>query len=193
MRRIGYQVEAGIAFWIEATSHGSPRFLVSFVQALGRGVENSLTKRQSCLASLLWSLSASLISEGVSPVSKAGFPFEKYIQLGILLDTNPSNNWGHPVDTTGEIIRSGDPGLDGPVKDPMEMIERLATSERVNQVCVRHVFRYWMGRNETINDAPILQAAYRAYRDNDGSMKALLTSLLTSDAFLYRKTKENEP
>jgi hypothetical protein len=50
-----------------------------------------------------------------------------------------------------------------------------------------------MGRNETINDAPILQAAYRAYRDNDGSMKALLTSLLTSDAFLYRKTKENEP
>ena len=73
------------------------------------------------------------------------------------------------------------------------MIERLATSERVNQVFVRHVFRYWMGRNETINDAPILQAAYRAYRDNDGSMKALLISLLTSDAFLYRKTMENEP
>ena len=71
------------------------------------------------------------------------------------------------------------------------MIERLATSERVNQLFVRHVFRYWMGRNETINDAPILQAAYRAYRDNDGSMKALLTSLLTSDAFLYRKTIEN--
>ena len=122
-----------------------------------------------------------------------GLPFEKYNQLGILLDTNPSNNWGHPVDTTGEIIRSGDPALDGPVKDPMEMIERLATSERVNQVFVRHVFRYWMGRNETINDAPILQAAYRAYRDNDGSMKALLTSLLTSDAFLYRKSMENEP
>jgi hypothetical protein len=44
-----------------------------------------------------------------------------------------------------------------------------------------------MGRNETINDAPILQDAYKAYRDNNGSMEALLTSLLTSDAFLYRK------
>ena len=116
-----------------------------------------------------------------------GLPFEKYNQLGILLDTNPSNNWGHPVDTTGEIILSGDPALDGPVKDPLEMIQKLANSERVQQVFVRHAFRFWMGRNETLNDAPILQAAYRAYRDNNGSMKALLTSLITSDAFLYRK------
>jgi hypothetical protein len=94
------------------------------------------------------------------------------------------------VDTTGEIILSGDPSLDGPVKDPLEMIERLAASERVKQVFVRHAFRFWMGRNETINDAPILQSAYRAYRDNNGSMKALLTSLLASDAFLYRKVTE---
>ena len=116
-----------------------------------------------------------------------GLPFEKYNQLGILLDTNPSNNWGHPVDTTGEIILSGDPTLDGPVKDPLEMIQKLANSERVKQVFVRHAFRFWMGRNETLNDAPVLQAAYRAYHDNNGSMKALLTSLITSDAFLYRK------
>lgn len=52
---------------------------------------------------------------------------------------------------------------------------------------VRHVFRFWMGRNETINDAPILQDAYKAYRDSGGSIKALLIFLLTSDAFLYRK------
>lgn len=116
-----------------------------------------------------------------------GLPFEKYNHLGMLLDTNPSNNWGHPVDTTGEIILSGDPTLDGPVKDPLEMIQRLANSERVQQVFVRHAFRFWMGRNETLNDAPVLQAAHRAYRDNNGSMKALLTSLLTSDAFLYRR------
>ena len=44
-----------------------------------------------------------------------------------------------------------------------------------------------MGRNETLEDAPALQAGHRAYKENDGSMKALLTSLLTSDAFLYRK------
>jgi hypothetical protein len=43
-----------------------------------------------------------------------------------------------------------------------------------------------MGRNETIADAPTLQAAWRAYHENDGSMNALIASLLTSDSFLYR-------
>ncbi len=66
------------------------------------------------------------------------------------------------------------------------MIQKLAESERAEQVFVRHAFRFWMGRNETLNDAPVLQEAYRAYKDSGGSMKALLISLLTSDAFLYR-------
>ena len=112
-----------------------------------------------------------------------GLPFEMYNHLGMLRNEDR----GKPVDTSGEIALSGNPALDGPVKNPMEMIQKLAASERVHQVFVRHVFRYWMGRNETINDAPILQDAYKAYRDSSGSMKSLLTSLLTSDAFLYRK------
>ncbi|MCE9609906.1 MAG: DUF1588 domain-containing protein [Chthoniobacter sp.] len=118
-----------------------------------------------------------------------GLPFEMYNHLGMLR----SEDQGKPADTTGEIILSGDPALDGPVKDPLEMIQKLANSERVQQVFVRHAFRFWMGRNETLNDAPILQAAYRAYHDNSGSMKALLTSLLTSDAFLYRKIPRSQP
>jgi hypothetical protein len=71
------------------------------------------------------------------------------------------------------------------------MIDRLAESERVEQVFVRHAFRFWMGRNETLNDAPVLQAAHKAYRSSGGSMKALLVSLLTSDAFLYRKVGQD--
>ena len=112
-----------------------------------------------------------------------GMPFEMYNHLGMLR----AGEKGKPVNTSGEILFSGDPTLDGPVKDPLEMIQKLAASERVKQVFVRHVFRFWMGRNETINDAPILQDAYKAYSDSNGSMKALLISLLTSDAFLYRK------
>ena len=114
-----------------------------------------------------------------------GLAFEMYNHLGLRRTTE----LGKPVDTSGEIIDSGNPALDGPVKNALEMIDKLSKSERVEQVFVRHVFRFWMGRNETLNDAPILQAAHKAYRDNDGSMKALLISLLTSDAFLYRKVK----
>lgn len=112
-----------------------------------------------------------------------GLPFEMYNHVGLYRTTDK----GNPVDATGEILGTGDPTLDGPVSNALEMIQRLAKSERVTQVFVRHAFRYWMGRNETLNDAPVLQAAYHAYRDSGGSMKALIASLLTSDAFLYRK------
>ena len=111
-----------------------------------------------------------------------GLPFEMYSHAGLYRETELDK----PVDTTGEIIDSGDPALDGPVANAIEMVEKLAESKRAEQVFVRHTFRFWMGRNETINDAPVLQGAHRAYRESGGSMNALLTSLLTSDAFLYR-------
>ena len=69
----------------------------------------------------------------------------------------------------------------------MEMIHRLAQSDRVRQVWIRHVFRYFMGRNETIDDASTLQAADAAYEKSGGSFRALIVSLLTSDSFIYRK------
>lgn len=116
-----------------------------------------------------------------------GLPFEMYNHAGLFRTTE----LGKPVNTTGEIIASGDPTLDGPVANALEMINKLANSERVEQVFVRHAFRFWMGRNETLNDAPVLQAAHTAYRDNGGSMNALITSLLTSDAFLYRKVERD--
>ena len=114
-----------------------------------------------------------------------GLPFEMYNHAGLYRTTE----WGEPVNTEGEIMDSGDPRLDGSVVNAIEMIEKLAASERVEQVFVRHAFRFWMGRNETMHDAPILKAAHKAYRDNGGSMNALITSLLTSDAFIYRKVE----
>ena len=93
-----------------------------------------------------------------------------------------------PLDTTGEVSGSIDPKLDGLVKDPFELIRRLADSEHVEQVFVRHAFRYFLGRNETLADGPALVAAHQAYRKSGGSMNALITSLLASDPFLLRAT-----
>jgi hypothetical protein len=90
------------------------------------------------------------------------------------------------LDTTGGVSGSIDPKLDGPVKDPFELIRRLADSEHVEQVFVRHAFRYFLGRNETLADGPTLVAAHQAYRKSGGSMNALITSLLSSDPFLMR-------
>ena len=56
-----------------------------------------------------------------------GLPFEMYNHAGLFRTTE----WDQPVDTTGEIIDSGDPNLDGPVENALQMIEKLAASERV--------------------------------------------------------------
>jgi hypothetical protein len=111
-----------------------------------------------------------------------GLPFEQYDDFGIHRTTELDRQ----VDTTGSI-EAGIAELDGPVTSPIEYVHRLADSRHVTQVFVRHAFRYWMGRNETPDDAPTLIDAEQAYTENGGSLKALLTSLLTSDSFLYRR------
>ncbi len=111
-----------------------------------------------------------------------GLPFEQFNHIGMFRDQTKS-----PTDTSGAIIESGSETLDGSVNDALMLITKLAISEHVEQVFVRHAFRFWMGRNETLHDAPVLQEAHRAYRDSGGSMQALITSLVTSDAFLYRR------
>lgn len=93
---------------------------------------------------------------------------------------------GAPLDTSGLVAFVGDSSLEGKVENPVALMKRLAASERVEQVFIRHVFRYWMGRNETPGDAASLQAAQKAYRESGGSMKALIAAVLTSESFLYR-------
>ena len=112
-----------------------------------------------------------------------GLPFEMFNHAGLFRTTE----LGKPVNTKGEITHSGEAALDGSVNNALEMIEKLSRSERVKQVFVRHAFRYWMGRNETINDHPDLQDAYKAYEDRGGRMTALSISLLSSDSFLNSK------
>lgn len=111
-----------------------------------------------------------------------GMPLEAYDQYGRLR----LQECRRPVDTTGGIIDSGDPSIDGPVKEPIEMIERIARSPRSRQMFVRYAFRYFLGRNETVRDAKSLQEADEAYQKSGGSMKALVVSLMSSDSFLYR-------
>ena len=121
-------------------------------------------------------------------MNNTGYPFETYDHFG---------RWralelGKPVNASGGIELTGDKRIDGTkTKDAVEFVNVLAKSERVEQVFVRHVFRYFTGRNENLGDGPTLQAAHKAYRDSNGSFQALITSILSSDSFLYR-TPENE-
>ena len=111
-----------------------------------------------------------------------GLPFELYDHYGRFR----INELGKPVDTSSRVLNTGVAAVDGDVQNPFQLIERLAGSTHCEQVFVRYVFRFFLGRNETLGDAKTLQAAHQAYVSNKGSMKALVLSLLTSDSFLYR-------
>jgi len=113
----------------------------------------------------------------------AGLPFEMFDHFGRWR----TRELGEPVNTTGAITSSGVKGLDADVSNAVDMMHKLADSPHVRQVFVRHAFRYFMGRNETLRDASTLRQADQAYVKSGGSMKQLILSLLSSDSFLYRK------
>lgn len=142
-------------------------------------------------------------------MNRVGYPFEMYDHFGRfrvverVLDAEATAKHvdakgnslgplfrGVAVDARGGIEFAGDPRVEGDVSDAVEFLHKLAASERVEQVFVRHAFRYWLGRNESPGDAESLQAAHRAYQDNGGSLKALITALLTGDSFLFRVRTE---
>lgn len=125
-----------------------------------------------------------------------GYTFESFNDFGIYREKEELEHQKKvkgkyptkPVNAKGFLEGTGDDNLDGEVADHVELMKKLAASEKVRQVFVRHAFRYWMGRNEMLSDSVVLVNADKAYTDKNGSFKALLVSLLTSDSFLYRKT-----
>ena len=92
-----------------------------------------------------------------------------------------------PVEADGYLKGTGDSSLDGEVKDALDLIDRLGRSDRARQSIIRHAFRYFMGRNETLSDSKTLIDADQAYLKSGGSFDEVIVSLLTSDSFIYRK------
>ena len=133
-----------------------------------------------------------------------GLPFEEYDDFGshrtkIVLQKEQRKRdkvvvaeKSKPVDAKGKLTGTGNESLDGDVSGALDLIERLARSDRVRQSMIRHVFRYWMGRNETLDDSPTLIAMDNAYLKSGGSFNELLITLLTSDSFLLRRDMGSE-
>jgi hypothetical protein len=120
-----------------------------------------------------------------------GYAFEIYDDFGrYRTEESLGERDTKPVDAKSRLADTGDKNLDGEFKDALELIQRLAESDKVRQCMIRHVFRYFMGRNEMLSDSKTLISADRAYQESGGSFKALLISILSSDSFLYRKTLE---
>lgn len=104
-----------------------------------------------------------------------GLPLEQFDLWG----RYRTNELERPVVTTGELNGES-------IANPFELMRRLADSKRVHQVFLRHVFRFFCGRNETLGDARTLREMERAYHQDQGSLKAAILELLVSDSFIQR-------
>jgi Protein of unknown function (DUF1588)/Protein of unknown function (DUF1585) len=136
--------------------------------------------------------------ESMNPL---GLPFEIYDDFGRFRKEeylqHPENILGKegrwnkykslPIDPRGTLDSTGSPTLDGSVTSALDMIDRLAQAPRTRQSIIRHAFRFYMGRNEMLSDSQTLIDAEKAYLKTNGSFRAVIISLLTSDSFLYRK------
>jgi hypothetical protein len=110
-----------------------------------------------------------------------GLALEQYDHTGRFRSVGEG---GKTIDPSGTLAGAG--SEDGPFSGAVELAGKLSRSPVVRQCFVLQAFRFWTGRDEVSTDGCALRAADEAFTASGGDVVELFTSLLTSDAFLYR-------
>lgn len=116
-----------------------------------------------------------------------GYPFEIYDHAGFVRVIDHD----HPPDGTTTITNAPDPALNKSFQDAIEFSQAIANSPYAKRCFIRQAFRYFTGRDETLEDACTLTAMEDAL--NNGSFFDMLTVLVQSDTFLYRTIEGGTP
>lgn len=114
-----------------------------------------------------------------------GFPFEVFDSQGRYRTLNPN---GTPVDALGSV--TGTSGDDVDVDGPLELIDYLAESEDVRQCMSNQWLRYALQRLEGGDDLCSLRVMDEAFSDAGYDLNSLVTAVVQTDAFLYRRLGE---
>lgn len=86
------------------------------------------------------------------------------------------------VDTSGSIQ-----GMEGSeFSTPRELGRLLAGSKTCQKAIVKQLFRYAFGRQETVNDQPVIDALLVRFRDSGFRFRELIVALVTSELFLQK-------
>ncbi len=112
-----------------------------------------------------------------------GFAFESYDAIGRYRSTEN----GKPIDASTEITDTQ--ALNGKVTDAVDMIHKLAGAEEVQRCIATQWLRFALGRDDTLDDSPSLDAAVKGLRGGSGKLTDLLSALAQSDSFRYQKVK----
>lgn len=110
-----------------------------------------------------------------------GFGFENYNAVGAFR-TMEGNL---PVDASGEVVATAD--IDGPFDGAVELAGMLASSSNVHQCVSNQWLNYALGRVVGDEDSCSSESVYAAFEESDLDVPSLILSVVTSDAFRYRR------
>lgn len=119
-------------------------------------------------------------------IDPLGTPFESFDAVGRGRVTDEA---GNPVDTRGQLTRSRDTALNGPVANANELVGKLAQSNEVRDCFATQLYRFSMGRKEEAADACSTYTMKKRFSESGGDVKALLLSLTQLDDFDHRQVQ----
>ncbi|HEX6272406.1 MAG TPA: DUF1592 domain-containing protein, partial [Polyangiaceae bacterium] len=115
-----------------------------------------------------------------------GLGFEHYDSIGAYRTMDGLG----AVDASGEIAEVG-PDLAGPFVGALELANKLAGSEQVENCVAAQWFRFSLGRMESQNDACSILSIRESFRGSGGNIRALIAQIAQSDAFRHVRSTEN--
>jgi len=108
-----------------------------------------------------------------------GFGFENFDSIGRYRTVED----GTTIDATGTVFESDVP----PFTDAVDLVNKLADSQDVQQCYVKQWFRFGYGRSETKADKCTMEALATGFDGEGGDIQELLVGLTQTDAFVYRR------
>jgi len=122
-------------------------------------------------------------------IDGVGFGFERYDQLGRYRATEN----GLDVDESGEVLGTGEAGLDGTFAGGGELAERIANSPMARDCLATNWYTYTFGRQVQPEDACSVAQLKQRFASSGGDLKELMVGLTQTDSFLYRPAMTEAP
>jgi hypothetical protein len=112
-----------------------------------------------------------------------GLPFESYDGMGRFRTMDGRL----AVDPTSTLANTDQ---DGPVKNAVELMGRLAQASQVRNCLSRQWFRYAFGRLDTTADKPAVDSALNSFANGGYKVADLVVGLASTDPFRFRRPVE---
>jgi len=113
-----------------------------------------------------------------------GFGFENYDSTGVFR----TSEGGKDIDASGNIVGTAD--TNGPFEGAVELAGKLAVSEEVRECTSQQWFNFALGRVQGSEDACSTDLIHQAFVDSDYDVRELMLTIVTTDAFRFRKLPE---